>query len=70
MYNIEHDKTPPESRSKKGFPFADMYPGDYFDVPFEDAKSARSAASNYGKLHKRVFTTRTMEGFVRVWRVK
>ena len=69
----------PSSKSNK-YPFDQMKVGDSFVAPHPDAKKARqnALARNAGQYRKppkhmpvqRHFVTRTVEGGVRVWRVK
>jgi hypothetical protein len=73
---------PLHGRSNKSskFPFNQMKVGDSFFAPHPDAKKARqnALARNAGQYRKppkhmpfqRHFVTRTVEGGVRIWRVK
>ena len=69
----------PRAQSNK-YPLDEMEVGDSFFVPHPDAKKARqnALARNAGQYRKppkhtpfqRHFVTRTVEGGVRIWRVK
>jgi hypothetical protein len=61
----------PRSKRVKKYPIPDMKIGDSFLVPKQElhrnlAQSVRNVASS----HKMKVATRTVEGGVRVWRVK
>ena len=54
------------------YPFAIMEVGDSFMIPSLDAKkirSARTAATLYGRNHKKKFISRKQENGLRVWRI-
>ena len=53
------------------FPFNDMKVDDSFFVKNKsEAKSAKSYVYNYGAKNKKKFTIRTVDGGVRIWRIK
>ena len=69
-YKIESGIPKPGWASHKCiYPFGDMKVGDSFLVTVEDAGKVSSAASKYGALHKKRFSTRTVDGGIRIWRV-
>lgn len=51
------------------YPFGDMKVGDSFLVAVEDKHRVRAAASKYGAFHNKKFSTRSVEGGIRIWRV-
>jgi len=73
MFKI--DQKVPLPRRKAGrdgskYPWREMKVGDSFFVQTENAGNLRSLASNTGRKLNAVFTARSVEGGVRVWRVK
>lgn len=73
---FEIDKSVPLTKDARGrkqiFPVDEMEAGDSFLIPTESKDhflSARSVASKNSKNGK-VFTTRTVDGGLRVWRTK
>ncbi len=73
QFPIEKDVAVPQSHRRVIYPFADMDVGDSFfalGVTVNDVSRVRSSATNYGYRHKMKFTTRAVEGGIRVWRVE
>lgn len=59
----------PEPREK--YKFGSMEVGDWFAVAPDKLRSARCAASAYGKRHGLEFVSRTdKDGVTRIWRTK
>ena len=61
---------PPQLHPVRTYGFCAMEPGDSFLVPEPERwNSVRVAASAYGKRHGQNWTTRKVEGGLRVWRL-
>lgn len=58
---------PPDRRGAAIYPFGEMAPGDSFLAP--NGANAIRAAHGYGKRHGQRFTSRKVEGGVRIWRI-
>ena len=77
MYAVERNVPAPginrPSRATK-YPFPQLKVGDSFFVPHDNNNRAiprvRSAASLWAKYHNLKLVTRTVDGGIRVWRVK
>lgn len=86
-YTIDVDVPIPKKErplpSNGKYPFTKLEVGDSFFVPYEDVKECKAphravcaAASNWGRRHGRVLTTRTLRGEdgriygFRVWRLE
>lgn len=77
MYAVERNVPAPginrPSRATK-YPFANLKVGDSFFVPHDRDNRAiprvRSAASIWAKYHNHKLVTRTVDGGIRVWRIK
>lgn len=67
-FKVEKGLRIPAARAR--YPFAEMAVGDSFLVPQTRAHWARSAAQHWGAEHGVKFTTRSVNGGVRIWRVK
>ena len=63
------EKNIPIQRGREKYPFLKMEIGDSF-VFSGNRKVIGAAASWYGSRYKMKFTTRSVDGGVRVWRVK
>ena len=67
---------PPTREGRRRYPWDKMKKGDQFFVAATDEEARRTqqtlstAACQYGKNHGMEFTTRRVEGGVRVWRIK
>jgi len=75
MYEIE--KNVPLSPHKTKYPWNDMVVGDSFLVKPKNGQTARSfrcsisaLASHRGKMHNEKYTTREINGNIRIWRVE
>ena len=73
MFKLTKSKPIPVSRKKHIYPFPKMAVGDSFLVPFGEVRKGHqprvgSAAWQWGKRHKRKFSTRLDATGVRVWR--
>lgn len=55
---------------KKKYPFAEMEVGDSILFCESDMKSARSCSHAFGVRHGMKFTTRLVDGGMRIWRVE
>ena len=67
-FKIERNIPVPTFRGK--YPMAIMEIGDSFFVSGDKAKVAQRSASNYGRKYNKIFTSRSMDGGIRIWRVK
>lgn len=73
MYEIETDIPLEETRGNpKSYPFAKMKIGESFFVPTGERTitSLQSSLISAARRHEGKFTTRALEGGVRVWRVE
>ena len=70
-FQIEKGIPVPETRGRGLYPFADMGVGDSFFVGGEvSARSnALTAALNFGKRNGLKFSSRNVDGGLRIWRV-
>jgi len=61
-----------DNKAMKLYPFDEMSVGDSIFINEENGniKSSRGVASRYGKKTGKVFTTRTVDGGLRIWRVE
>lgn len=74
-FKIEKQVPVPKSYRQHKYPFADMEVGDSFFVPEDDGGNrvrdrVAPAANGYGKPRGWKFTTRTVEGGARCWRIE
>ena len=65
MFKIDKDVPPPASSGRTKYPFAKMAVGDSFTG---DSRAA-AAASAYSRRTGIKFTTRTVDGVIRIWRI-
>ena len=69
---IEKGIAPPSKKIKVAYSFADMEVNDsvFFDGELMGSQSNAAAAARItGRKYGRKFTTRTMDGGVRIWRI-
>jgi hypothetical protein len=60
---------PPDMRGSGKYPWRIMEPGDSFFVPGADARKFSAQVTRMKEVTGRDFTSRPVEGGVRVWRV-
>lgn len=69
MYKIEKGVPIPDRRLKIiKYPWETMDIGDSFFVEGKHTRNLTGAAHNYGKNHNKIFSCRTVNNGVRVWR--
>lgn len=73
MYKIQKNIPIPTKMStgrKSIYPFESMDIGDSFAAPAGKAKSVRSKVTKENKLGDKKFTVRTIDKYIRVWRIQ
>ncbi len=70
MYELTNDIQMPPARQRGAYPFNKMAVGDSFLAPKDKTNSVASICSRLGKKTGKSFVWRTVDGFIRVWRVK
>lgn len=71
MIEIEKNIPTPKKRSKwQKYPFSEMEVGDSFLVGIEKRNSISTTINHHKKRHGGDFTCRSVEGGIRVWRIK
>ena len=70
MLEIEKFVPIPDGYSKKKkYPFAEMEVGDSILFAEHEMKAARSCSHAFGVRHSMKFTTRLVDGGMRIWRI-
>jgi hypothetical protein len=68
MYVVEQNIPAPSGKSR--YPFDQMGVGDSFLVTDRPIARVSASAHAYGKVHGQKFSCRSLEGGIRVWRVR
>lgn len=72
-FKIEKGIQAPEYQPRQKYPFSEMEVNDSFFIKgagMKERKKLSAAACTYGQNHNKVFTVRSVDGGVRIWRVK